>query len=805
MGPKGKGKGGGKGKGKGKGSGKGGGKGGKGKVPKNHNWDDETGQFAPKFDKSRQDEAWAGQVEVEAASDGNLKEFVNKEWHAIRPQKIGESGKAITPEWQEQAQKVYEARLLQHENVLKQDSDQIWMRKVIRSGTQADKISSLVMLTQSCPLFAVNWIRSLLSMASKKGRKESMIAIDALRELFSQNLLPDRKLFFLHQHVVPLELKNALDKELVMVAFWFEDFLKTAYASFIQIVVNVTHDDTPHFKNRMLQICQELLVEKPEQERVLLSCLINKFGDLGKKTSSIVTKLLKSILETHPSMVKIMISEVATFLNRFNLSRRAQTTALTFLSEIKLRRKIDQEVAKSMTSILLSQLESVTVKKEEPEKKKRVKGEKRKKKSKKKVKRGIKWSALSEEDNKMIRAVVAGLIRAFPYLPSDCNIVLEEDMVLQLFKIVHLVPAHSTRILMLRFLFTVFSSYDAVPDRFYRALYEQVANFEIWSAANKLSLINLLVEAMKGDHKSVRVQAVARRVLQVGANSADAPVLVAALVSIREVQKNRKGIVSSLMNVVEDGSDDENEIFTDQKAINSDSDDDEEEQEEDNNDKATSSETKPSDKHAFNPFARDPAYAKADSTQIWEAHALKYHMHPWIRAQALEICNLPLDSTTLEHVKSYKGDPIEDLSLSQFLEKFAYINRKEGEKKFNHLKPTKTSGFLNRPVNAEKFAEKHSVLPQEEFFHAYFNDDYIKEKRAKEKAEKFVVDMSKIDPESMISLNDKDMKTEAQEDLFFDHFLAKGGMKDFGGEDIDMDFDDFSDDGGSSIADVHDL
>ena len=57
-----------------------------------------------------------------------------------------------------------------------------------------------------------------------------------------------------------------------------------------------------------------------------------------------------------------------------------------------------------------------------------------------------------------------------------------------------------------------------------------------------------------------------RRVMQVGANTADATVTVATLVAAREVQKKRTDIVANLLKVVEDDSDDEREVFVDQKA-----------------------------------------------------------------------------------------------------------------------------------------------------------------------------------------------------------------------------------------------
>ena len=62
---------------------------------------------------------------------------------------------------------------------------------------------------------------------------------------------------------------------------------------------------------------------------------------------------------------------------------------------------------------------------------------------------------------------------------------------------------------------------------------------------------------------------------------------------------------------------------------------------------------------------------------------------------------------------------------------------------------------------------------------------------------KFSDSLDGIDPESLISKNEKDAKKEVQEDSFFDHFLLSGGFKEYGGEDIDEDFE-FSDDDSDS-------
>jgi hypothetical protein len=67
----------------------------------------------------------------------------------------------------------------------------------------------------------------LLTMAGKKSRKESEIAIDTLKELFLLNLLPSKELSYLKGD----EEKNAVKK-----AYKF-DRIKHKYSEFLNLLV----------------------------------------------------------------------------------------------------------------------------------------------------------------------------------------------------------------------------------------------------------------------------------------------------------------------------------------------------------------------------------------------------------------------------------------------------------------------------------------------------------------------------------------------------------------------------------------
>ena len=127
-------------------------------------------------------------------------------------------------------------------------------------GTSADRVASLTMLVQLCPVFSTGYIKSLLNMAGRTTRSDSTMAMDALKELFQDTLLPDRKLKTLEQ-MDPVcldamalacqpkvaqgfeegDLHRDLCGQLLRGQLHFrhkgwgcQDYLKTAYASFVQ-------------------------------------------------------------------------------------------------------------------------------------------------------------------------------------------------------------------------------------------------------------------------------------------------------------------------------------------------------------------------------------------------------------------------------------------------------------------------------------------------------------------------------------------------------------------------------------------
>ncbi|CAJ1398965.1 unnamed protein product [Effrenium voratum] len=446
-----------------------------------------------------------------------------------------------------------------------QDSEQRWLRKVSADGTSADKVASLTMLIQLCPIFSTAFIKALLTMAGKSARSDSTMAMDALKELFLDNLLPGRKLKRLEQMepVSAKGLKKSTFTEICVVSF-FEDYLKTAYAAFVQIVAAASHNTVAYIKSRAVRTAYDLLKAKPEQEKALLALLINKLGDSSPKVTSNVSYCVRELLKKHPGMKSPVLKEVEALIARPNITQKSKYAALLMLSEFVFGPS-DGACAASVVRLFVQQLELALRKprlsKKEFQRKKRGLAVVKKKRG-----------PLREEDNRLVRTLINGIRRAMPYMNSLGGSPLSSETVDALFKVCHTVAAFSTRVSILALLQRGLSSGDP-PDRFYRLLYEQLGFYELFASANARQALLLLQKCIPSDASCTRATAMARRILQLGLGS-EPKVGVATLQVMRDLFVARRTEIKPMLHSVasqltipeEEGEVEEEHFVDDEKA-----------------------------------------------------------------------------------------------------------------------------------------------------------------------------------------------------------------------------------------------
>ena len=127
------------------------------------------------------------------------------------------------------------------------------------------------MLVQDSPIHNYLVLKDeLFSMVNKTKGRETLQAVESIKDLFVNTILPDRKLkYFMDQ-----PLANAGDDHLVV---WvFEDAIKKLYHQFVENLEEMLKDELDHVKTKALNSVFDLICSKPEQEGNLLALIINQ-------------------------------------------------------------------------------------------------------------------------------------------------------------------------------------------------------------------------------------------------------------------------------------------------------------------------------------------------------------------------------------------------------------------------------------------------------------------------------------------------------------------------------------------------
>jgi ribosome biogenesis protein MAK21 len=167
----------------------------------------------------------------------------------------------------------------------------------------------------------------------------------------------------------------------------FEDYVKDRYTEFLRALEASSHDSVLFTKKKVQNIAYDLILEKPEQEMVLLQLLVNKMGDTENKVASNSVYLMTLMLEKHPAMKLAVVKEVESFLHRPHVSLRAQYYAVIFLNQLILT-KDNVDLSKKLLTIYFSMFKKLVANQRNLE-------------------------------SKMLSALLTGVNRAFPFAPQD--------------------------------------------------------------------------------------------------------------------------------------------------------------------------------------------------------------------------------------------------------------------------------------------------------------------------------------------------------------------------------------------------
>jgi ribosome biogenesis protein MAK21 len=629
-----------------------------------------------------------------------------------------------------------------------------------KSGTSADKVLAFTCLVEDNPIANMRALDSLLGMVtSKVGKRYAFTGFDALKELFLMRLLPDRKLKSLIQR--PLDILPETKDGYSLLLFWhWEDCLKQRYEKFVMSLEDAVKDMLPNLKDKAMKTVFILLKSKSEQERRLLTTLVNKLGDPERRAASSAAYLLTCLLAAHPNMKMVVIDEVDSFLFRPHVGLRAKYQAVNFLSQILLTHKGDgPKIAKRLVDVYIALFKVLMSSND-------TKGDTCSKYSKKNVENGkieggnnkgkdSKSHGNNEEsstagsdlemDSRILSALLTGVNRALPYVASSEVDDIVEVQAPILFRLVH-AENFNVGVQALMLLFQISTKNQIASDRFYRALYAKLLSPAAVSSSKPELFLGLLVKAMKNDVMLKRVAAFSKRLLQV-ALQRPPQYACGCLFILSEVLKAKSPLWAIVLQ--NESVDDGDEHFEDivespedssvasaaldkhteksashekcniDAADGSDSVKQMELIERDENGENNAS-AEASRLHAlYDPRHREPSYCNADRVSWWELTVLASHVHPSVSTMARTL----LSGNNIV----YSGDPLTDLSLPAFLDKFM-----EKKPKGNRIAEGRWHGGsqiapakkldMNHHLIGEELLElaENEVPPEDIVFHRFY-------------------------------------------------------------------------------------
>ncbi|KAJ2516681.1 RNA-binding ribosome biosynthesis protein mak21 [Coemansia sp. RSA 1939] len=548
-------------------------------------------------------------------------------------------------------------------------ADRSFVSNILSSGTLTDRVSALTLIVQESPVHNLKSLGHLMNMVGKKNRREALLAVGSVKDLMCINLLPaDRKLkYFADQ---PLNAKDITNMHWILWAF--EDKLKRYYFDLIQSMESLAYDPVVHTRQSMVSYFEELLEQKPEQEQNLLRLLVNKLGDKERQLAAKASYLILKLLNVHPNMKFVVVKTIQELLlTKSSTNERAQYYTMITLNQVILSSK-DVQTANLLLEVyfvffkkLLKLTQAMDEDKEgDEEPKPDSKSSNKKSEHKKKVYIGQKALKKAKQeadkkrddeekatDNKMLAAILTGLNRALPFSKMEDEAM--DKHVGAVFQIAH-AGNFNTVVQSLVLLHQIMRIRPAIADRFYRTLYDSLLDPRIDSTSKKAMYLNILFRALKTDDNIPRVMSFVKRILQACLHTqpdfaCGALFLVSQILSLQPR-------TYSMLTQPEDNDDEENIVDAKDSSDNEDTGNGVQKQQEQL-------------KSRYDPLKRDPKFAHADDSCLWEAVMLVHHFHPSVTHSMKQI----IDGKQVSAISN-----LHNHSLAHFLDRFVFRKPKAG-------------------------------------------------------------------------------------------------------------------------------
>ncbi|XP_043262642.1 CCAAT/enhancer-binding protein zeta [Colletes gigas] len=597
------------------------------------------------------------------------------------------------------------------------DSETVWLKTALTQGTTSDKVAAAIVLVQDNPKYNLARITMLVNQVRIAKHNQCNMIIKSLKDLFLCDLLHPtfKQLKFEEQNLNEIDKANPDDtmvqidasRKKLMAHWYFEDQLREQYERFVMSLAAIASDTVDSNRETALSVMTNLLIGNSEQEHKLLELIVNKIGDPSSKVGSKVIFCLNKVLHEHPNMKIVVLREVEKLLFRKNVAQRAQYYAICLLTQFLLS-KDDEGIASNLIEVYFAFFKAC-------------------------LKKG-------EPDSRMMAAILTGVNRAYPFAKLNSSILYNH--IDSVYKVVH-VGSFNVSLNALNLLYQIAGKDEIQSDRFYSTFYRKLLDPQIGTANKQALFLNLLFRVLQKDNKIQRLYAFIRRILQITlylpANMACGILYVVS--KILHTHKELKSLLLKPQDCIEIGNEDSE---TEHNSINLKSNDvcgksntysedtivltnvttgdvnieDKPEIKVENDVKIELCKQK-----EYDPFYRNPLYAGITKGLNNELITLFKHYHPSV----VLFANTILEGKPI----NYTGDPLEDLSLMRFLDRYVFKNPKKLENKKIQKKNDPLArragyepiGIRCIPVDSVSYLnEKEERIPVDELFlYRYLN------------------------------------------------------------------------------------
>ncbi|XP_058462181.1 CCAAT/enhancer-binding protein zeta [Malaya genurostris] len=508
--------------------------------------------------------------------------------------------------------------------MIQNPQDAKWLLTALDKGTTRDRANAGALLVQTNPLCNLQAFETVVGMV-KLSNNGHLEVVEVLTELMLNSIMPAfRKLISLPlrgadwKNIKKLDIDRTLRDRIF--AYWhFEDALRDVYFAFLNNLSALIQTGQDNTKMKVIQFASKLFTMIPEKEAYLLSMLINKLGDPGKKVAVKALYHLSEVAKKHSAMCPVIVAEAEKLLFRNNISASAQHYGLSFLAAIS--NYGDFSSCDKMINICFSFFKILTQK--------------------------------GEVNSRTMQSILTCLRKAIGNVKRDVDIAnfVKPEVLDTVYRLIHLADI-SIACQGLSLLLEITESKGPEQNRFYNALYRKLLDPQIATIGPRITNIffYILHRAIQNDPIPDRAQAFIKRLLQIAFYFPPARVC-GVLIIINKVLRKRK-------NLRLDG--------LDPSLAENKPEEDEEPSEVAGQKVKTESNRQVS---RYDPFHRASEFAGAKYSLKYELTRYLEYFHPTVRSFAQSI----IDNTPL----TYYGDPLRDFSLGHFLDRFAFKNPKK--------------------------------------------------------------------------------------------------------------------------------